>query len=659
MFELILRVLVASGGMAAAGILGRPGFELTWKVAAVFSAYSYLLYMIGQKGMKNPGLAGLVAVADCGVVAIFLADLGLIANWGALAAVPMVIAYYRDRANAAMMSPIVASWLLVGANLFGGGNAFTATLLLHALGVLVLGVALSMARTARENRRANEVPMPEAHATLRVLNQYAAQSKQAAGETMPVDAQEYQEFRESFRTLSDSARDLEKRGRKDRACVQLFESVARQPGSPFAAIAARVLDLSGAEGVGVCTLSQSGEALAVRSTAGRVETSLQEAVIELPRRATDDEIEAHAKAVVASLRDPAGGTKFASVLLKVRGKLVGMLALFHPSGIELEASLRRTNETADFLAELLIDCQVREDERRRMKEAELLYTVATTTLGAATPATLASRVARDLWDAVMLDHLSVWTIEGGTAELIAHEGTDLQAINDVAFPLGRGLEGWLRSGAPVLSIENGRNDARFPSQEAVRRRIGSLLIVPLEFGAAPFGYLVASTSRPAAIGAGETETLRAVCAELSQALARMLSGATGPEGLATPKEFYEIVRQQGQGCLVYLEVPQREELNEAFGKPAIEHAVRRFAVRLKSELPVGAAMTRRNEGDYVAFVPSTDEAFVRAWANDATTLASMVGVRTPDGRTKIPLALRAKVAPLNQQLHRISPGRVA
>jgi hypothetical protein len=58
-------------------------------------------------------------------------------------------------------------------------------------------------------------------------------------------------------------------------------------------------------------------------------------------------------------------------------------------------------------------------------------------------------------------------------------------------------------------------------------------------------------------------------------------------------------------------------------------------------------MTRRNEGDYVVFIPSTDSEFVRRWANDAATLASLVGVRTPDGSTRIPLALRAKVAPMN------------
>lgn len=657
MFELIVRVVLASGVMATAGILGEPSFDVAWKAAIFFASYSYLLYMLGQRGLRNPGIAGLAAVVDCGVLAVFLADLGWLSNYGFMCALPMVLAYVRDKANAAMMSPLVASFLLVGANLVGGGNAFTPALLVQALGVLVVGVVLSQVRTARENKRErmaaeapnkaqDESPLPEV-------------PEQQIENPLQVDAQEYLEFRDSFRALTESARELEKRGRKDRSCVQLFEAAVRQSRAPFAAIAATIQDLTGAEGVVVHTVSHAGDALVPRGLAGNVDDVLGEASLTIARRATDNEIEAQAKSSIASIRDQASSSVFVCAALKVRGKLAGLLTLFHSNAIELEASTRRANETIDFLSELLSDQMVREGENRRMKEAELLYTVATTTLGAASKASLACRVARDLVDAVKTDHLSIWTIEDGEARPLATEGTELQIVPEISFPQGKGVEGWLRSGGPLIKIDNARNDARVPSQEAVRRRIGSLLIVPLEFGTSPFGFLVATTGKPNGIDSGETETLRAVCAELSQALARLESGARGPEGLATPREFYDIVQKGEEGHLVYLEVPGREEIAESFGKPAVEHAIRRFAVRLRSELPVGAAMTRRNEDDYVVFIPSSDEGFVRRWANDATTLASMVGVRTPDGRERIPLALRAKVAAVNQQIHRISVGQVA
>jgi GGDEF domain-containing protein len=658
MFELIVRVVLASGAMAMAGILGQPSFELTWKASLFLAAYSYLLYMLDQKGARNPGIAGLTAVADCGIVAVFLADLGLLQHFGFLSALPMLYSYARFKSNAAMMAPLVAGWLLVGANLFEGGNTFTPMLLVQALGVLVIGVALSMIRTAQDVK----AEQAQATAPAPAPTPLTAPAPVSIPSRTPAPAPELHDLQEQFRTLTDSARELEKRSRRDRACVQFFESAARQKSNPFAGIASRIQDVSGAEGVAVYTIARSGDALVIRSTAGSVDPTINEASIQIPLRATEAEVLHGVQNAINSARGADAKTKFSTVLLRLKGRLVGMLTLFHPSSIELEASTRRVNESADFLAELLLDQVAREDDRRRMREAELLYGVATTVTGAATPGTLAARVARDLAEAVKLDHLSVWSIEGGVATQLAIEGNEHRIFEEINFAQGLGVDGWLRSGAPVISIADARNDARIQSQEALKKRIGGLLIVPLEFGSEPYGFVMASVAKPNGIDQGETETVRAVCAELSQALARMNSGASGPEGLATPREFFEIL-QGAQGHLVYLEVPQREEMAETYGRPALEHAIRRFAVRLRSELPANAAITRRIEGDFVVFIPSTDDAFVRRWANDATTLASLTGVRTPDGSTRIPLALRAKVAPMNlhpnPQLNQFSTPRSA
>lgn len=438
MFELIARVVLASGAMAAAGILGQPGFELTWKTSLFFAAYSYLLYMMEQKNARNPGVSGLAAVADCGIVSVFLADLGLLSNFGFLSAVPMVYAYWRFKSNAAMMSPLVASWLLIGANLFGGGNAFTAGLLVQALGVLLIGVVLSQLRTAREDKREREIVIPDVDQTIQLLADRVAKGKVAVErETTSVDAQEYHDFRESYRELSDSARELEKRGRRDRSCVQLFESAARQTGSPFAAIAAKIHDLTGAEGIGIYTVSQAGDALIVRSSAGNVDTVVEEAEFQLGRRATDSELTDQLNARIEAVRDRDSKSKFATVLLKLRGKVVGLLTLFHSNNIELGSSVRRANETAEFLAELVSDQLVREDDKRRMREAELLYTVATTTIGAATPSSLAARIVRDLSEAIRVDHLSVWSVQGAVATQLACHGPSTTSSTRSSFHRAR------------------------------------------------------------------------------------------------------------------------------------------------------------------------------------------------------------------------------
>ena len=120
----------------------------------------------------------------------------------------------------------------------------------------------------------------------------------------------------------------------------------------------------------------------------------------------------------------------------------------------------------------------------------------------------------------------------------------------------------------------------------------------------------------------------------------------GPEGLCTPKEFQEAVGQHPFGCLVYLEPIRLDELIATFGKPALDHAARTLAHRLLSQLPAGGLLCRRPEGDLVAYLRDVEETFARSWANEATTLASMAPLKTPDGRVRVPYGIRAKVARL-------------
>lgn len=662
MFELVIRVVLASGAMAAAGLLGRPNFDLTWRAALLFAAYSFVAYIMERRKLSNPGTAGLVAVADCGIATVLLADLGLLSQIGFLGAAPMAWAFFRYRSNAAMMAPLAASWLLVGANLFGGGTAFTASLLVQALGVLLAGLAMEQARVVINDRRqatATAELEPESEPKYNPEPLKLLEAEEPEPDPATVSASDYEEFKESFRTLSDTARDIERRSRRDRAAVQIFETVVRDRKDPFASLADKMLALTGADGVGLYTVTQAGATLVPRSCSGHVEDAVQETSVDIPKRTMDTEMGDHIQTMLSAARDPSATDRFATVLLRAQGRLHGMLTLFHTSGIELEAAVRKAEETADFTAELICDQVSREEDRRRMHEAELLYTVATTVSGANTPTTLASRVVRDLWHTLRLDHLAVHLLDGGKSAVAACEGNDVELLDSITFARGVGLEGWLESGSPLVAMTNAHDDARLPADLALKKRIGSFVLVPLEIGAEPLGYLTAATSRVGGIDTGELETLRVIAAETTQALARLQSEGRGPEGLATPSEFWEIIKRSGVGHLVYLEVPRREDLAKTYGSPAIDHAIRRFAVRMRSELPEGAAICRRDQGDYVVYLCSTDEEYVRAWANDVTALASMVGVRTLDGRSRIPLALRAKVALVNQQNHQLSREKAA
>ena len=51
----------------------------------------------------------------------------------------------------------------------------------------------------------------------------------------------------------------------------------------------------------------------------------------------------------------------------------------------------------------------------------------------------------------------------------------------------------------------------------------------------------------------------------------------------------------------------------------------------------------------MVFLPDTAVEKATSWANDITASSAMIAVKTADGSAKVPLALRAKVAPLDRQ----------
>lgn len=653
MFELIIRVVLASGTMALAGAMGKPNFDLAWRVSLFFAAYSYLLYVMEQRKARNAGVSGLAAVADSGILALVLADLGLIQQFGFLSALPLVIAFFVHRANAAMMAPLGASWLMVGTNMMTKTNAFTTEIMVQALGILLCGLVLQQSRTMLEERKTRRA-LEEILRPLEPEPEPTIAPTAIQIEATPTTHDEAEEIKESFRALTDSARELEKRTKRDKACVLMIERTMRDKAKPYHAVAGTLLDQTGAEGLVLYAVSQYGDALVARATSGAVEHETEEAALELTGGQTDAALLERASSLVHVLREPEGKRKFANVIMKAKGRIVGLVTLFHHSAIELEASVRKCRETLDFVSEHISELVHYEQTTRRLNEAELLYSIATMTVGAKTPEEIVGRVVRELWDTVSLDHLSAYFIEDGRSVLVAREGSDIEIMEEISFARGYGVSGWIESGAPFTSMPDARSDGRIATHAATKKRVGSLLIVPLEFGTTPIGYVVAATSRTAGTDLATTETIRVVCAEASHALAREALSGKGASGLTTPTNFYDAVRAAGRGHFVYLEVIKKDSLSEVYGKPAIEHAVRRFAVRMAAELPSGAVACRRSEGDYVAFIPGAEEEFVRNWSNDVIALASMIGVHTPDGRTRIPLALRSKLAPVNQQLSGIS-----
>ena len=240
------------------------------------------------------------------------------------------------------------------------------------------------------------------------------------------------------------------------------------------------------------------------------------------------------------------------------------------------------------------------------------------------------------------DHLAVHEIHEGRMGLLAKSGIDVSLIDDMSFAGGKGVEGWFGIDAPELLLHEVRKDARCPpSFRAIH--IGSYLVIPLESDAGVVGYVSAACNASGGLGREAAESLRLAALELAKALFPSRAA-----GVMTPSEFQRFMGRKA-GHLVFLQPVRRETIESRFGRPAFSHCMRRLTGRLRLRLPSGAAVCRRPEGDFLVFLPDAEEDAARNWANETVAYASMIGLRTPDGTHVVPMALRARVAPINQQ----------
>ncbi|MBS1723958.1 MAG: GAF domain-containing protein [Armatimonadetes bacterium] len=632
MFELVLRIGLATALLLVSGATGKPPFDIAWREAAFFAAYSFLVYALEKRGARNAGVAGLVAAADSAAVVLCLSASGLLEQLGFLALVPPAFAALRFGSDAVSMAPISAAWILIGSNLFGNPG-WTPLALAQAAGVLAVGLLGA--------RRERVVKVTE----------YVEVSHEGV-ESEPVP-NEFFELREKFRVLRNHASDLERRSRRDRLTVQLTETNEEGLEGPVA-LAKRLREVLKVEGLTLYAYSQSLDRLIVQAIAGEVPNTVSDTAVDLPEFMSEWQLRERLNATLHALKTPDQASQSSTVVLKERGRIVGMVAMFDGIPSRLEEACDLLKEASEIVARLLKLMNTRQEETRRLRQSELLYTVAATCQGADSPSTLAQRVVRELWETLRLDHLSVQFLDGGDLAVAAHQGARSQLLEVLTFPSGPGLEGWIAAGGPEVVLPDARDDERVPKQESLKRRIGSFVAVPLSFNESVYGVLCAFTHRVLGVEADTLETIRLVAAEMSQALGRIENGHRDASGLASPLEFQELVRANGTGHMVYLEVPRREELVESYGRVAVDFAARRLAARLRTKLPVDSLMCRRAEGDFMVYLRSNDGDFARSWANDAVATAAMTSLTTPDGQTRLPFALRAKVALIAQQSHQIS-----
>lgn len=629
MVELSIRLLAASTAVLLAGWLGRPEFDVAWKVGALVVVYATLIYRIDRKGLLNPGFAGFAAVADAFAIAFLVGSAGLLESMGFLVLAPCAYAAARYGSLPTGMAPLAASAVLCAHATLGTGQGTDLKVLVQAGAVMLVGLLLNHRRIVMTVTR--DVP---------VAAEFPHRGPEPEG---------FMELRENFRKLRDAYKDLERRSRRDRLVAQLQDARLAKGDRFLPRLAARVQELTGAQSVGLYSVAQYADSLVVRAVCGDMPEAMRTEGFDVEATLAPGQIRHAVGKLLDTVLSDADRSRVEHVLLTDGGAVSGMLVVRHERADHLSEARERAEELAPFAAALIREHDDRASHDRRLRETEVLYETAVVSAGSETPIGLCGRVVRHAAELLEVDHFGVFLVEGHDAMPMTHSGVPLRLLEEMKFEEGQGVRGWLAAGAPVLALHDAGRDVRLDPTLALKKRIHSFCLVPLQYGEKPCGFLTAAAHRVGGVDVSDLSTLRAIAAELSMALGRVIEGSSGPEGMVTPAEFHQSVASS-KGALVMFETLQHDALCERFGTPGVEHALRAFVRKLRGRLPNGAALCRREAGTFAVFLPGATASFAESWANEATAHASLIPLKTPDGLEVVPLAVRAKAAQIAPQL---------
>jgi hypothetical protein len=211
---------------------------------------------------------------------------------------------------------------------------------------------------------------------------------------------------------------------------------------------------------------------------------------------------------------------------------------------------------------------------------------------------------------------------------------------------------WIQNGSkPILAFTTGDHEL-LDHRAMARRRIGSLLLVPIVSGHTTIGLISLCSAAHGALGPEEARIVQDVAAELAHTMESVRLRRSGSEpchGILTVSEFQREVLQEdgGSAALVYIEPLHLEENLSKIGAPSIELAARQLGMLCRRHGPKNAKICRKAGAGFVVLLPGATVEQAQAWANEISALAAMRSVDSSDKHIVIPLAVRVRVADLN------------
>ncbi|ARU42063.1 hypothetical protein CCB80_13295 [Armatimonadetes bacterium Uphvl-Ar1] len=631
MVELVVRLLLAATVTVTGLALKMPAGDLGWQAGVTYAAVAFGIYVLDGLKRRNSGIAGFVAVFDAVFIAVILSSLGQLDRYGFLVLAPMMWATGRYSSDAAAMAPLVAATVMVCSNFFGGAG-FTLPVMLHTIGILVVGLLTNQAK----------VVVREKEVEIEVSKEILVESEESI------------RMKESYNSLKSHIAELEQSTKRERLGMKLWAAANNGQESPILAMAGKIKDDSALEGVAIYTLDGPDRRFVVSAVSGKVPEKIRDSALMIGKGLSEAQIIDRLERQLMELRDPERAVKARALVIKHEGKPTGCLALFDMQGLAVNEAVLNTKPVMDYMGGLVHQAVKKDDEVRRLREAEVLYGVASVTIGAESQQNLISRVVREIGEVIQLDHLAAYMVDGEDAQVVTTVGASHRIMEHLSFAYGPGMSGWTMTGHPEVIIPDALDDDRIDRAAALKNRVGSLALLPILDGDKALGFVTATTHRVGGVDRARLETLRAVVAELSQAIVRQDLTHEKPLGVMTPAEFFGMVRKGGAGHFVYFDLPGREVVAKEFGRPAVDAAMRKLTHRLRSKLPSAGGMCRRDEGDFVAYLSGQTDDAAQKWANETAATLNGLELRTPDGRHKLGLMIRAKVAPFSPQKPQVS-----
>jgi hypothetical protein len=628
MVELSVRLVLAGILLFVAGATGMPSFNVAASVGGLQCAVAVLVFLLDRKNLRLPAVSSIIAISDAAMIATCLGCITkypALEIYGFLALVPLSLANARHHSNPYLMAPIAATSIILSSMAFRSWEMPSMNILGVALTFLVVGCLMKPFEKAPI---IEEIATQETHVPL-------------TPEVMLTEMQLI-ELKETYRQLREAYRDLDRKSRRDRVMSQLSEARNGATSGFYFRLCERIAEITGVQTAVIYTTSSMQDYFLVRGGAG-----------ELNQQQLTESLPIKAKQAIAMIREQADkltrsfepSRPVTNLILQHESKVIGVLTVSAHSKDAVFEAAEEIQPCISMISAMIVEEQKRESVEKKLAETEVLYAVVANADGAKNRAEVAERVARDLQSALQVEHLAIFQIEGGEIEQLAREGRDLQLIDEFRFETGNGARGWIQEGGKEIILFDARVGETMSSEALIRTRIRSCALIPIGNAPDRTGFILAASDRIGGMDQHILSTLRSASLELTRLFEREGEHSEA-DGLMAPRQFAAAIGQM-KGVMVTLIPIQMRELEHKFGKAALSFGLRKLSLKVRPLVPKGSLICRHPDGMFLVFMPQAEREFAMNWANDVVESDLGDDIRLSDGITRMPIAMRAKVAALD------------